>query len=195
MSTEIIEAPAKPSLMSRLMRLIGFLGLAAVLAGAGFGAGWFYFANPLSPAQDMLRLITPPAEGAEHAADSHAEGEDAPHKVAKPVPEKPKFVTSYYTFADPLTTNIANSRKFLQVQIGVSTQYDASVIENVKAHEMALKSDILAVTATFGEDQLATVEGRGKLADAIRDAMNKRLEELEGFGGVEHVFFPSFMMQ
>ncbi|MBA4349622.1 MAG: flagellar basal body protein FliL, partial [Rhodobacter sp.] len=37
--------------------------------------------------------------------------------------------------------------------------------------------------------------GRKRLADALKDAVNERLKTLEGFGGVEDVFFPSFMMQ
>ena len=37
--------------------------------------------------------------------------------------------------------------------------------------------------------------GRDELADRIKDAMNIRLEELEGFGGVEGVYFTSFVLQ
>lgn len=39
------------------------------------------------------------------------------------------------------------------------------------------------------------MDGRDKLAAAMKDAVNKRLEELEGFGGIENVFFPSFVLQ
>ena len=37
--------------------------------------------------------------------------------------------------------------------------------------------------------------GRDQLADSIKDAINKRLEELEGFGGVEGVYFTAFVLQ
>ena len=38
-------------------------------------------------------------------------------------------------------------------------------------------------------------EGRDGLAENIRLAINNKLEDLEGFGGVEGVFFTSFVLQ
>jgi flagellar FliL protein len=37
--------------------------------------------------------------------------------------------------------------------------------------------------------------GRDDLSARIKDAINVKLEELEGFGGVEGVFFTSFVLQ
>lgn len=187
MSAEVVDPVAKPGKVKKIIGFLGKLVLAAMMAGAGFGAGYVYFANPFSPTQDMLQLIDPEAPATD------AEGE--PQRVAKPVPEEEKFVTSYFTFPDPLTSNLRDSRTFLQVQVGVSTQYDASVIANVETHKLALQSDMLAVIATFSQEDLAGTAGRAKLADALKDAVNKRLVQMEGFGGVEDVFFPSFMMQ
>lgn len=177
------------------MRMIRTLFFGAAMLGAGFGGGWFYFANPLTPAEDMLRLIDPAV--ADAPADAHAEagGEDAPHKVPKPVPEEELFQTSYFTFPDPVTANLRDSKRFLQVQIGVSTQYDESVVKNVETHKIALQSDMLTVLSTFSEADIAGTEGRGHLADALKEAINARLEKAEGFGGVEDVFFPSFVLQ
>lgn len=199
MAKEPVTADAEPKkkkggIMGLLKKLIG----AIVLVGAGFGGGYFYFANPLSPAQDMLRLIDPKEEeaaaAAEHA-DEESDGEAHPKKMPKPVPEQELFVTSYYTFPDPLTSNLKDSRRFLQVQVGVSTQYDEQVIANVTTHTPALMSDMLAVIGSFTEEDLNGTEGRAKLANAIKAAINKRLEKVEGFGGVEDVFFPSFVLQ
>jgi flagellar FliL protein len=197
MAKEPVTADAAPKKGGGVMRLLKLLLGSAVLVGAGFGGGYFYFANPLSPAQDMLRLIDP-AEEAAAEADAHAtegEGEAAPKKLPKPVPEQELFVTSYYSFPDPLTSNLKDSRRFLQVQVGVSTQYDAQVITNVTTHTPALMSDMLAVISTFTEEDLAGTEGRAKLAAALMAAINKRLEKAEGFGGIEDVFFPSFVLQ
>ena len=47
----------------------------------------------------------------------------------------------------------------------------------------------------FSEDQVRGGEGRELLADALRDAINAKLEELENFGGVEDVHFTSFVLQ
>ncbi|MCU0816290.1 MAG: flagellar basal body-associated FliL family protein [Cypionkella sp.] len=195
MTAETTDAPAAPpGKGKKILKLLGTLIGATALVGAGFGAGYFYFANPLSPNADILALIEKPAE--EPQGPEVEMGEDGlPRKAVKPTPEQELFVTSYYTFPEPLTTNLAGSRRFLQMSVGVSTQYDQTVIKNVETHQLALRSDILGVLATFTEEQAATREGREELARAMRDAMNKRLELLEGFGGVEDVFFPSFVLQ
>lgn len=198
MAKEPVNANATPKKGGGVLRLLKLLLGSVVLVGAGFGGGYFYFANPLSPAQDMLRLIDPKEEAAAAEAEAHAaegEGEAAPKKLPKPLPDKELFVTSYYTFPDALTSNLKGSRRFLQVQVGISTQYDAQVITNVTTHTPALMSDMLAVISTFTEEDLAGTEGRAKLSKALMDAINKRLEKAEGFGGVEDVFFPSFVLQ
>ena len=94
-----------------------------------------------------------------------------------------------------MTTNLKNSRKFLQVGIGVSTQYDETVMENVDSHQLALRSEMLSVLSDFSVEQLQDKEGRQAVLDQLRDAMNAKLEELEGFGGVEGVHFTSFVVQ
>jgi flagellar FliL protein len=66
---------------------------------------------------------------------------------------------------------------------------------NVETHKAAIRSDMLAVAGNFGEEQIAGREGREALATALRDVINERLVELEGFGGVEGVFFTSFVLQ
>lgn len=192
MSTETVD-PA-PRKKGRILGLLGKIVMSAALAGGGFGAGYVYFANPFSPTQDMLRLIEPQQAEAEHAAEGE-DGEATHKKIPKPVPEEELFVTSYFTFPDPITSNLKGSNSFLQVQVGVSTQYDEQVVKNVETHKLALQSDMLAVIATFAVEDIAGPDGRARLADALKDAINARLEKLEGFGGVEDVFFPSFMVQ
>lgn len=193
MSTETVD-PVAPRKKRGILSMLGKVVMATAFAGLGFGGGYVYFANPFSPTQDMLALIEPEAAAPEHEV---VEGEDgaAFKKVPKPLPEEEVFVTSYFTFPDPMTSNLKDSRAFLQIQVGVSTQYDAQVIKNVETHKLALQSDMLAVLATFTEEDIAGPAGRARLADALKDAINLRLEKLEGFGGIEDVFFPSFMVQ
>lgn len=195
MTAEATDVPAPaPSKGKKILKILGLLLATAALVGVGFGAGYFYFANPLSPNDDVLALIEKPVE--DPPQEEVELGEDGlPKKKVKPAPEKELFVTSYYTFPDALTTNLAESRRFLQISIGISTQYDESVIKNVEAHQLALRSDVLGVLSSFTEEQASSKAGRDALANDIRDAMNRRLEELEGFGGVENVFFPSFVLQ
>ena len=118
-----------------------------------------------------------------------------PQKIVKISPDVEIFQTTYYEFTGTLTTNLKNSRKFLQVGIGVSTQYDETVMENVDSHQLALRSEMLGVLSGFSVEQLQDKDGRQALLDQLRDVMNAKLEELEGFGGVEGVHFTSFVVQ
>ncbi len=156
----------------------------------------FHAGGGLSPAEEVLRLIDQGAVSLPATAQgAAAEGEATPERVPRPSPEESAFLTSYYEFPDALTTNLAGSRRFLQVQVGVSTQYDAQVIANIEQHAMAIRSDMLAVISGFPEEGVAGADGRAALAAALAEVINARLTRLEGFGGVEDVFFPSFVLQ
>ena len=83
----------------------------------------------------------------------------------------------------------------MQISVGVSTQYDETVMENVELHQLALRSEILGAVSEFAVEEIEGKDGRDNLSDRIKDAINVKLEELEGFGGVEGVFFTSFVLQ
>jgi len=100
----------------------------------------------------------------------------------------------YFEFAGTFTTNLAGSRKMLQVGIGVSTIYDDTVISNLESHQLALRSVILGVISDFSDEDVKGETGRENLAEALRDAINSKLETLENFGGVESVHFTSFVI-
>jgi flagellar FliL protein len=193
-----------------LVKILGLVGAGLGLVGVGIGAGFFIFGNPApTPSQEIESIIerklmesgqlAPPpdeevaAEG--EAGAEGAEGEAGPQLNVKEVPEVEVFVTSYYEFPGTFTTNLRNSRKFLQVGIGVSTQYDQTVISNVDSHQLSLRSEILGTIGEFTEEEIQGKAGRDALALRIQAAINARLEVLEGFGGVETVFFTSFILQ
>ena len=104
-------------------------------------------------------------------------------------------MTTYYEFSGTFTTNLRESRKFLQVGVGVSTQYDDAVMANVESHQLALRSEILGTMSEFSEEGIEGKKGRDELADEIKESLNTKLMELEGFGGIEYVHFTSFMLQ
>ena len=81
------------------------------------------------------------------------------------------------------------------IRDSVSTQYDETVIENVEMHQLALRSEVLGVVSEFTVEEVEGKMGRDNLADGIKNAINSRLEELEGFGGVEGVYFTAFVLQ
>ena len=113
----------------------------------------------------------------------------------KETPEEKVFETIYHEFPGTFTTNLDGSRKMLQLGVGVSTQYDDTVMMNVESHQLALRSVILGVISNFTEEDVKGATGRDKLASALRDAINTKLEALENFGGVEEVHFTSFVLQ
>jgi|TARA_B100000459_G_scaffold42643_1_gene21691 flagellar FliL protein len=168
-----------------------------VLIGIGLGVGAFLFMPTQTPVEQVEELIEKKLQQAGQLPSSEGEDEAAaePEKVYKDTPSTDTFVTSYYTFPDNFTTNLKGSKAFLQVSVGVSTQYDETVIENVEMHQLALRSEVLGVVSEFTVEEVEGKTGRDQLADGIKDAINKRLEDLEGFGGVEGVYFTAFVLQ
>jgi flagellar FliL protein len=177
---------------------IAMFGLGPVLLlGLGVGAGAFLFMPTQTPVEQVEELIEKKLKQAGQlpSADGLDEENLEPQKVSKETPVNETFVTSYYTFADNFTTNLNKSKQFLQVSVGVSTQYDETVIENVEKHQMALRSEVLGVIGTYSVDDIDGKIGRDNLANSIKDAINAKLLDLEGFGGVEGVHFTSFVLQ
>ena len=188
------EAPKKKINFTK----IALFGLGPiVLIGLGLGIGAFLFMPTQTPVEQVEALIEKKLKQAGQlpSADGMNEEDLEPQKVAKETPVNETFVTSYYTFADNFTTNLNKSKQFLQISVGVSTQYDETVIENVEKHQMALRSEVLGVMGTYSADDIDGKIGRDKLADSIKDAINLKLDDLEGFGGVEGVHFTSFVLQ
>ena len=186
------EQPAGGGLVKKLA-IFGGGGL--LMVGIGIAAGWLIFGNAQpDPSEEIEEIIERKMQEREEAEEMEADN-STPSKQSKAAPEEEVFETIYHEFAGTFTTNLAGSRKMLQVGIGVSTQYDDTVMVNVDSHQLALRSIILGVISDFSEEQVRGGEGRELLADALRDAINAKLEELENFGGVEDVHFTSFVLQ
>tara|TARA_B100000963_G_scaffold208876_1_gene181925 strand:- start:4349 stop:4924 length:576 start_codon:yes stop_codon:yes gene_type:complete len=190
-------AEEEPKKKINLKKIVLFGLGPIVLIGIGLGVGAFLFIPTQTPVEQVEELIEKKLQQAGQLPSTEGEGEESaePQKVYKDTPSTDTFVTSYYTFPDNFTTNLKASKAFLQISVGVSTQYDETVIENVELHQLALRSEVLGVVSEFTVEQVEGKTGRDQLADSIKDAINARLEELEGFGGVEGVYFTSFVLQ
>ena len=106
-----------------------------------------------------------------------------------------KYRTAYYDFSGDFTSNLAEGISLIQVSLAASTQYDGRVLMWLKEHETAVRSRILAeLAATNGED-LTSVNGKERLQKRLTDAINEELEEREGFGGINNVYFRSLIVQ
>ncbi len=175
-------------------KILIFGGAGIVLVGIGLGVGYLVFASaqpdPSEQSEEIIERKMQERAEAEAAADNAT-----PQKQSKDAPEEEVFETIYHEFAGTFTTNLQGSRKMLQIGVGVSTQYDDTVMANVEAHQLALRSVILGVISNFTEDDVRGQTGRETLATALRDGLNTKLDALEGFGGIEEVHFTSFVLQ
>ena len=176
-----------------LLRIILFIVGGIVLIAVGLGVGFLIFGNSQpNPSEEIESIIERKMEEAEAAKAS--EDNASKKKVSKETPEQENFVTIYYEFPGTFTTNLRGSRKMLQVGIGVSTQYDDTVMINVESHELALRSTILGVLSEFAEEDIQGTNGKAALASALKEGINNKLILLENFGGIEEVLFTSFVL-
>ena len=190
-----------------LLLIMGGVVGGTVLVSLGLGIGYMIFggsaSNPSAEVEQIIERSNPGTQPVEEEVSEDElaeEGEGGseggvPKKVPRLAPGETVFLTTYYEFPGNLTTNLRGSRKFIQLGIAVSTQYDDTVMENVDSHQLALRSEILTAMSAFGEEAVDGVQGRTNLAIAIRDAINTKLEQLEGFGGIEGVHFSNFVIQ
>ena len=176
-------------------KLLIFGGGGLVMIAVGLGAGWLIFGSAQPDPSEEIEEIIERKLAERETAEAEADNSTEPQKQSKDTPEDDVFETIYHEFAGTFTTNLDGSRKMLQLGIGVSTQYDDTVMMNVEAHQLALRSVILGVISNFSEDDVKGSSGREMLAGSIRDAINGKLEALENFGGIEEVHFTSFVLQ
>ena len=83
----------------------------------------------------------------------------------------------------------------IQISVGVSTYYDEKMLAALELHEMALRSSILLTLSNQDALQISTPGGKQVLKKDLKRAINDVLEAKEGFGGVDDVYFTSFVIQ
>ena len=184
------EAPAEEKKKKPILLIIlGVVGVIVIAVGVAFGTLYFsgyYEQKAEIAAMDKVDEL--------EAAAAKAKDE-APQKTKKEAPEATKFEKNYMQMEKDLMTNITGSKKVMVVQVALMTHYDNRVFDNIKKHEFAIRSAVLDVMRQTTEPETAKPEFRKQLADKIKDTMNEMLEKLEDFGGIEEVFFTSFVMQ
>ena len=219
---EAEEKPKKPIVKIILAVVALVVLIAGTMVGTLFITG--FFNKPVPTADQMMAEGADGGHGAPAAdghgapaadghgapkadghgapkADGHgekkAEGgkEGGPPKLNKKSPDSPRFEYTYSQLEREFLVNLSGSRKVMSVQIAVMTRYDDRVVENIKKHEFALRSVIMDAMRMTGEADLAKPDFRKDLAAKIRDAMNTLLEKYEDFGGIEEIYFTSFIVQ
>lgn len=182
-------APKKKKGKKGLIMILGAL----LLVGAGAGGAFFMLGGThkaeAEPAKEMPKLLPKGSKPKE------AEGEGGGHGGGESSAEGPKYESSYFQLEKEFTTNLKDSTHLMQLGLAVSTPYDEKVIEHLKAHELAVRSAVLAEINNTDEEAIFTPEGKKDLSQRLVKAINAVLKEKEGFGGVANVYFTNFIVQ
>jgi flagellar FliL protein len=198
MATEAVAAPAeevvegetkkkKPILLILVIVLSAILVMIAVVFGTLFFSGYFEHKSEAA-AHEKVDELEKEADAAHNATP------EGPTKVKKEA-EATRFENTYLEIDKEFMTNITSSKKIMVVKVAVMTHYDSRVFDNVKKHEFAIRSAVLDVMRQSTEADVAKPDFRVELAAKIKVVMNEMLMKYEDFGGIEDVFFTSFVMQ
>ena len=199
MSSDKPEAEAKPKKKGgMMMKAVMGLGLLAIGGGGAFGlmaAGLIGGGGGHEAKEDNRPRLIRKGEEDPYAVkgEGEKEGEGAAHDVEGEGGSA--YRTAYYSFSDEFTSNLKHSPSLVQVALACSTRRDGRVLMWIKKHELAIRSDLLEVLADTPEEDVTTVEGKDRLQKRLTAAINKVLTETEGFGGVDAVYFKSFIIQ
>ena len=198
MAEEVEEEPKK----SNLLKIIIFVVSGLLLIVVGLGIGYLIFGGEpeVDPSSEVNQIIEGKASEKKEISENTEEGEEVGEdgiikKNVKSIPEVDSYETTYFEFPGDFTTNLKGSRKFLQVSVGVSTQYDEKVMEVVDSHQLALRSEILSTISDFTEEDISGSDGKKKLSERLMVVLNKKLETLNEFPGIEDVYFTAFILQ
>ena len=201
MAEVVEEEPKKSPLIKILMFVIG--GVLLLVIGLGIGYLLFGGEPETDPSSEVNQIIEGKDKGLQKKKEmeekkKETEGETEGGiitKNVKSIPEVDSYETTYFEFPGDFTTNLKGSRKFLQVSVGVSTQYDEKVMETVDQHQLSLRSEILSTISDFTEEDIAGSDGKKKLSAKLLEVLNNKLDQLKEFPGIEDVYFTAFILQ
>ena len=170
-------------------KLVLFVVAPLLLVGGGVGGGLYAAGRGAKggPVEDPNRPHLMLKGSGEHGTED--KGPEPAHV------DPAKYQATYYPIEQAFTSNLHDTDGFLQLGLGVSTFYDEKVIDNLKRADMPVRSAVLEVLAQQSAETLNTPEGKDKLRTQLKDAVNHVLKEHEGFGGIDSIFFTSFIIQ
>jgi flagellar FliL protein len=199
----VVEEGAEQKPKSKLIPIIlGAVGLIVLVAGTMLATlyftGFFKPKPPTLTAEERIALGLDPevdAAGKGGKGKDGKDGKDGKPEKLKKSPQAERFDFNYFKMENEFLVNVTGSKRVMSIQVAVMTRYDQKVIDNLKKHEFALRSVMMDVMRQSQDADINTPEFRVDLAKKLRDAMNALLEKYEEFGGVEDVFFTSFIVQ
>jgi len=180
------DSPKPKKKGGKLKLILVGVGAVALLGGGGVAAGVYVGrSHGKGPMEDpnQPKLV------------ERKEGGEADTPWRGPGPDPRRYQASYYSFEQNFTSNLKDSDSFVQVGLGASTFYDKRVLDRLKEDEMPIRSAVLMTLAEADPDTVNTAAGKQALQGRLRDAINGVLVQREGFGGVDAVYFTSFVIQ
>jgi flagellar FliL protein len=192
-----IEAPAeaeapKKKKKGKKKKLILLLFVVLLGVGGGYYAMYGIPGSHGSAAEaehaDEPQLVV--RDGISEAAATRAR---ATARTGRPDPRV--FKTTYIPLEGNFTSNLRGGDNFVQIGLGLSTFYDDHVKENVERNMMAIRSAIILALSEADPVEITTLSGKEALKEALKNAINRVLTNREGFGGIDDVYFTSFVTQ
>lgn len=181
------ETPKKKGKLKKLVLIS--LGTVVLLGGGAGGAIYLSGAGPFGSGESHEE------EGAGKPRLVLRDGGTAPAARPGVKLDQSKYQASYFEIEKNFTSNLRDADGFMQLSIGVSTFYEPSVLESLKQNELPIRSAVLMTLADQEALVITTPEGKQQLRKSLKDTINHVLEEKQGFGGVEDVYFTSFVIQ
>lgn len=182
-------------------KMIVLIVLVLLLGGAGAAGGFFAAGMLGGSAHAETEDPNKPKLVLKGEGKPEGEGKDAEPVIGTVAgngstpKDASKYEATYYQIETPFTSNLKDSGAFAQISMAIATYYDSRVLENIKQHEIAVRSAVLMRIADKDEMELSTPQGKEALQKELKGAINKVLLEKSGFGGVDNVYFTNFVIQ
>ena len=186
---------AQPKKKGGKKKLILLVVGGLVLAGGGVAGGMVAAGMGMGGAHASEPERDPDAPELEVREGQHAHPADEFKPVGSFAPDPKVYKPSYYTMDQPFTSNLRDGDGVIQIGIGMSTFYDHKVTDAMKDNDMPLRSAALGVIAESDALALSTPQGKAQLQEQLKVALNKVMVDKTGYGGIDNVYFTSFIIQ
>jgi flagellar FliL protein len=193
-ATAPADAEAKPKKKGGKKKKLILLLLVVLLgAGGGYYAMYGMPGSHGGTAAEAEHADEPQLVLRDGISDAAATRARAAARTGRPDPRV--FKTTYIPLEGNFTSNLRGGDSFVQVGLGLSTFYDDHVKENVERNMMAIRSSIILTLSEADPVEITTLSGKEALKEALKNAINRVLTNREGFGGIDDVYFTSFVTQ
>ena len=192
---EVEEAtPPATKKKGKLKKLLVMLVAVVLIGGGGAAGGLYAMTGSVFGGGDHAEAEDPNQPQLVVREGVGSEAADAA-RARSGTPDPRVFQATYVPLEGNFTSNLRGGDAFVQVGLGVSTFYDERVTERLTRHDMAIRSAILLALSESDPSALTTLRGKEELKATLRNAINNVLTNREGFGGIDEVYFTSFVTQ